>query len=189
MKGNQIDMQNHEQLQKHVSDFLESKGYKVNATAYHDYLTETDTNYIAKNYSPSALAYRTQPDLFCCNATEAFYVDLKTNRGPHQNMAIELLPLLVSAMKDKLFNTTTYYIYQDLGKNRRVVEGIRIITAMELLNSVAVIFIDDKMSKILSSNPYPELDSVIRKSISNADPFAIIPFDKVLKFKLLEDVL
>lgn len=181
------DMQSHEELQQYVTSYLQEKGWKVVKTGYHDYLSEADTKYIAKNYSPSSLHYRTQPDLFCCNANEAFYADLKTNNGPHQNMAIELLPLLVSASKDKLFNTTTYYIFLDNGKNRKKVEGIRIITATELLNSVGILFIDARMEKII--NLHPELNNVNKKSYNKGDSFAIIPFDKVNKFPLLGESL
>jgi len=181
------DMQSHEELQQHVTSYLQNKGWKVVNTGYHDYLNETDTKYIAKNYSPSSLLYRTQPDLFCCNANEAFYVDLKTNNGPHENLAVELLPLLASAMKDKLFNSTTYYIFLDKGINRRTVKEIRIVTATELLDSVAILFLDDRMEKIITS--YPEMNNIKKKPYIKGDSFAVIPFDKVNCFKLLEEVL
>ncbi len=101
----------HERLLEDMSQYLHSAGYRTMSATYADVCDAESKRLLSKMYSVPATYVRTRSDRIAFNPqTETiFEFDAKTNLTKHEDVFIELIPVVAHYVISNLFGLKTIY--------------------------------------------------------------------------------
>lgn len=189
-----VDHNLHQRFESWVIDQLSDLGFRVSSATYHEVQNANVQEELQRNYSPTALYVRLRSDRVALRDDITFELEVKTNEGPHHNMALETLQLLHHVVKVPL-GVDCLYAYYDRSMCK---EEARAFWVSDL-PKIARCFIptntryDKEAIKIIETSLWMLGFSgqPIRKPIGgegSKDPFVLIDSSDVVSMNLLSSV-
>jgi hypothetical protein len=89
--------QPHKNLEIEVGEFLESRGFYLSSSTYHDVMPDEISERLSRIYTPTSLYVRGRADKLAIHKTKnlVFEWEAKTHGGsPFHNMALEVMPFI-----------------------------------------------------------------------------------------------
>lgn len=101
----------HEKLLEEMSQHLTDQGYKIISSAYADVCDNESQAMLASMYSVASTYIRTRADRIAFNSHtgRCFEFDAKTNMTSHDNIFVEMLPVVSHYAVRKWFGLDTIY--------------------------------------------------------------------------------
>lgn len=111
----------HDRFEEEVARELESLGFRVAKAGYHQVFPEEIADLLKLRFSLTALYVRMRADRVAIHSQlpVEFELEIKTNSGPHANMALEAFPLAVHRLLAE-YGVRCLYVYRDITQNMEV---------------------------------------------------------------------
>lgn len=139
----------HEELLKEMTQYLTGHGYKVISSAYADICDDASREMLSSMYSVASTYIRTRADriAFSSRTGRCFELDAKTNMTSHNNIFVEMLPVVAHYGIGKWFGLDTIYGFRWPRLNRTDV-GFVIDDAFVDMVETVLIFNRDCQSEV-----------------------------------------
>lgn len=182
----------HDEFEKLVSKKLEMMGFKMAKAGYHDVYSEDIVNLLRSRFSFTALYIRMRADRIAIHANLPieFELEIKTNAGPHANMAIEAFPIAIHRLLEQ-YGVRCLYIYCDFVRNLE--KGFWV----EEMPMPSKIYIPDRWNnkkiqqfREFFTYVFPDIPiKLTKRKYGSGDPFLIIQEEKIYNLPNWETVI
>ncbi|MEO2068856.1 MAG: hypothetical protein ABGX27_05020 [Desulfurobacteriaceae bacterium] len=135
----------HDKIEKIVISKLKDNGYKVVKFTYHDSINQEMTEMLKSCDSFECLFLRTLPDILAVKDNKSVFIEVKSKSPQYENLALELVPLMVNYRLEKSLGLNVIYVYGYENEQGKI--SLSYLHAKDIIHLVDKVFITDKFDE------------------------------------------